>query len=201
VEGTLEARAKLHGTGASIHKAASDASGTFTAVVPHGTVRQKFAELLGIDIDRAFLFSGNKDTNVRCALADFQVKDGVMTARDVVFDSDVVKATGSGTVNLKDETVNMQLKGAPKKFTLVRLRAPITIAGPIKNPSIGIKAGSAVAQGGAAVALGALLSPLAAILPFIDPGLAKNADCAAVDATAQSHGAPHVEKPAIAHRK
>src|SRR6202012_1298357 len=79
VEGTLEARAKLHGTGASIHKAASNASGKFTAIVPRGTVRQKFAELLGIDIDRAFLFSGNKDTGVRCALADFQVKDGVMT--------------------------------------------------------------------------------------------------------------------------
>lgn len=196
VEGTLEARAKLHGTGASIHKAASDANGTFTAVVPHGTVRQKFAELLGIDIDRAFLFSGNKDTGVRCALADFQVKNGVMQTRDVLFDSDVVKATGSGTINLKDETLNMQLNGAPKKFTLVRVRAPITVTGPIRNPSIGIKAGSAIAQGGVAVALGALLSPLAAILPFVDPGLAKNADCGAVDATAQSHGAPHVKKAA-----
>jgi hypothetical protein len=194
VEGTLEARAKLHGTGASIHKAASDASGTFTAVVPHGTVRQKFAELLGIDIDRAFLFSGDKDTGVRCALADFQVKDGVMHARDVVFDTDVVKATGTGTVNLKDETLNMQLNGAPKKLTLIRLRAPITITGPIRSPSIGIKAGSAIAQGGVAVALGALLSPVAAILPFIDPGLAKNADCGAADATAQRHGAPDVKK-------
>ncbi|HUB84231.1 MAG TPA: AsmA-like C-terminal region-containing protein, partial [Rhizomicrobium sp.] len=185
---------------ASIHKAASDASGTFTAIVPHGTVRQKFAELLGIDIDRAFLFSGNNDTTVRCALADFQVRDGVMQARDVLFDSDVVKATGSGTVNLKDETMNMQLKGAPKKLTLLRVRAPITVTGPIRNPSIGIKAGSAIAQGGAAVALGALLSPLAAILPFIDPGLAKNADCAAVDATAQSHGAPHVQKAAAGRK-
>jgi hypothetical protein len=119
-----------------------------------------------------------------------------MHARDVVFDSDVTTATGSGTVNLKDETLNMQLNGAPKKFTLVRVRAPITITGPLRSPSIGVKASGAIAQGGVALALGALLTPFAAIIPFIDPGLAKNADCAAVDATAQRHGAPNVKKAA-----
>jgi hypothetical protein len=43
---------------------------------------------------------------------------------------------------------------------------------------------------GAAVALGAVLSPLAAILPFVDPGLAKNADCAGLMHEAQSDAAP-----------
>jgi uncharacterized protein involved in outer membrane biogenesis len=200
VEGVLEARAKVSGTGNSIHKVASDANGTFTAIVPHGIVRQKFAELLGIDIDRAFLFSGNKDTTMRCALADFQVKDGVMHARNVVFDSDVVKATGSGSINLKDETVDMQLNGAPKKFTFLRLRAPITVTGPLRSPSIGINPTGALAQGGAALALGVLLTPFAAIIPFIDPGLAKNADCGAADATAQRHGAPNVKKAAAGHK-
>ena len=200
IEGTLEARAKLHGTGASIHKAASNASGTFTAIVPRGTVRQKFAELLGIDIDRAFLFSGDKDTTLRCVLADFQVKNGVMQGRNILFDSDVVKATGSGTIDLKDETVNIQLNGAPKKFTLVRLRAPITISGSWRNPSVGVKPAGAIAQGGIAIALGALVTPLAAILPFIDPGLAKDANCGAADATAQKHGAPDVRKAAAGHK-
>jgi AsmA family protein len=197
IEGTLEARAKLHGTGASIHKAASTSSGTFTAIVPKGTVRQKFAELLGINIDRAFLFAGNKDTNLRCVLADFKVQNGVMNARNIVFDSDVVKAGGFGTVNLNSETLNMQIAGAPKKFTLLRLRAPITVTGPIRNPNVSVKMSGAIAQIGAAVALGALLSPVAAILPFVDPGLAKDADCGAANATAQQHGAPHVKKAAV----
>jgi hypothetical protein len=42
----------------------------------------------------------------------------------------------------------------------------------------------------AAVALGAFLSPVAAILPFVDVGLAKNADCAGLTAQAQAQGAP-----------
>jgi uncharacterized protein involved in outer membrane biogenesis len=196
IEGVLEARAKLSGDGVSLHKVASNANGTVTAIIPRGTVRQKLAELLGIDIDRAFLFSGDKDTTMRCVLADFQVKNGVMQARDVLFDSDVVTATGSGSISLKDETLDMQLNGEPKKMTFFRLRAPITVSGPLRSPSIGIKPGAAIAQGGAALAMGVLLTPVAAIIPFIDPGLAKDADCGAADATAQRHGAPDVKKAA-----
>jgi uncharacterized protein involved in outer membrane biogenesis len=133
-------------------------------------------------------------------LADFRVRNGVMQARDMVFDSDVVKATGSGSVNLKDETLSMELNGAPKKFTLIRLRAPITVTGSLRSPSVGVKAGGAIAQAGAAIALGALLTPFAAILPFIDPGLAKDANCAAADATAQRHGAPDVKRTASGRR-
>jgi len=42
---------------------------------------------------------------------------------------------------------------------------------------VGFKAGKAPGQALTAVALASLLSPLAAVLPFIDPGLARNADC------------------------
>ena len=196
IEGTLEARVKLAGTGRSIHAVAAHSDGTVTAIVPQGIVKQKFAELLGIDVDRAFLFSGDKDTNIRCVLADFQVRGGVMQARSLVFDSDVVKATGTGTINLADETLNMQVDGAPKKFTLFRLRAPIVVSGPLRSPSISVKVGGAIAQAGVAIALSAFLTPAAALLPFIDPGLAKNANCGAADATAQAHGAPDVHKTA-----
>lgn len=37
-----------------------------------------------------------------------------------------------------------------------------------------------MAQGGAAAILSGLLSPLAAILPFVEPGLAEDANCAAL---------------------
>lgn len=45
-------------------------------------------------------------------------------------------------------------------------------------PKLGFQAGGAAAQAGIGATLGSLLTPLAAILPFVDPGLAKNADCA-----------------------
>jgi hypothetical protein len=53
-----------------------------------------------------------------------------------------------------------------------------------------VEAGPAIAQGGLAVGLATVLSPLVAILPFVDPGLGKDANCGALLAQAQSQGAP-----------
>lgn len=191
IEGVLEARAKLHGTGKSVHKAAGTANGTLTAVVPKGAVRKQFVELLGIDVDQALFLSGSDDqTNVRCAVADFSAKDGTLSARHIVFDTESVNVNGNGTINLGDETLNMTVQGAPKSIRLVRVRAPITITGSLSKPSVGIKPAGAIAQAGAAVGLSVLLTPLAAILPFVDPGLAKDANCAGLVSEARAKGAP-----------
>lgn len=191
IEGTLEARAKLHGSGKSVHKAAATANGTVTAVVPNGAVRKRFVELLGIDVDQALFLSGSEEqTNVRCAVADFSAKNGTLSARHIVFDTDSVNVNGHGTINLGDETLDMTVQGAPKSIRLVRVHAPITITGSLSKPSIGIKPGGAIAQAGAAVGLSVLLTPLAAILPFVDPGLAKDANCAGLVNEARAKGAP-----------
>jgi uncharacterized protein involved in outer membrane biogenesis len=195
IEGVLEARAKLHGTGKSVHKAAATANGTVTAVVPRGAVRKQFVELLGIDLDQALFLSGSDDqTNVRCAVADFSAKDGTLSARHIVFDTESVNVNGGGTINLGDETLNMTVQGAPKSIRLVRLHAPITITGSLSKPSIGIKPAGAIAQAGAAIGLSVLLTPLAAILPFVDPGLAKDANCAGLVSEAKAKGAPVRQK-------
>jgi hypothetical protein len=57
------------------------------------------------------------------------------------------------------------------------------------HPQLGIKAGGVVEQGGMAAAL-AFINPLASILAFIDPGLAKDANCGPLLATAKALGAP-----------
>jgi hypothetical protein len=49
--------------------------------------------------------------------------------------------------------------------------------------------------------LGVLATPVAAILPFVDLGLTKNADCAAVVAGAQQRGAPKPTRHARGHGK
>ena len=192
IQGTLEARAVVTGAGKSVHAAASNANGTFTAVVPSGGMRHSLAEWTGVDVLTALslnLAGDNSNTNLRCAVAGFQVKDGVLASRQFVIDTDPVRVDGSGTINLRDETMNLQLQGKPKHFQLVRLRAPITVRGSLAHPELGVKAGAALGQGGLAAAL-AFLNPLASILAFIDPGLAKDANCGPLLATAKAQGAP-----------
>jgi hypothetical protein len=60
----------------------------------------------------------------------------------------------------------------------------------LKSPKFGLKPGATPIQAAGAVALGAALGPFAAVPPFIDPGLAKNADCVALVAAAERQGAP-----------
>ena len=200
LQGVLEARAQLHGVGDSVHKAASTAGGTAALAVPGGKVRKLIAEGLGIDVVNAlglYIAKDQSDTDLRCAVADFSAANGVLSVHDAVLDTDRVLAKGAGEVNLGAETLNFTLNGEPKKLRIGRVMAPITLSGPIRSPKIGVKAGKAPVQAGAAVALGAVF-PLAAILPFIDPGLAKNANCAGLLTEARATGAP-VKASAIAN--
>jgi AsmA family protein len=192
ISGTLEARAVLTGTGNSVHAAASNANGTFTAVVPRGGMRHSLAEWTGVDVLSALslnLSGDTSNTNLRCAVASFGAKDGVMTAQQFLIDTDPVRVDGSGSINLKDETIDLRLQGKPKNFQFVRLRAPITVKGSLAHPAVGVEAGAAIAQGGIGVAL-AFINPLAAVLAFIDPGLAKDANCGPLLAGAKAQGAP-----------
>jgi uncharacterized protein involved in outer membrane biogenesis len=180
LEGELLARAKLKGAGNSVHDAASTADGPFAVVVPYGGMRQAFAELMGVNIARALLLDNRQQTDVRCAVAEFTAKDGILTLNRFVFDTDVIQVSGEGTISLKTETLDLRLSGHPKQFRLVRVRGPIMIGGPISQPRVGLDARGVLAQGGLAAGIGALLAPLAAILPFVDPGLAEDANCAAL---------------------
>jgi len=198
IEGMLQARAQLHGVGDSVHKAASTANGRMVFVTPHGEIRQAFAELMGINVANGLYLLLSKDprqTPLRCAVADFTVRNGVMQATDSVIDTDVVRATLKGSVNLGSEQLDLRLEGQPKKPRLLHVWAPITLRGSLAHPALGVDAGKVAAQAGLGVALGALLGPLAAIFPFLEPGLAKDADCAALIAEAHSQGAP-VKSPA-----
>lgn len=193
ISGTVMARAKLSGVGNSVHRAASTANGEVTVVAPRGEIRQAFAELLGVNASKGLILllsKSDKETPVRCAVADFSVKNGVMTTNHLVADTGVVLARGRGTINLETERMDFRIEGDSKKPRLVRLFVPITIKGPFLSPKVGLDPGKAVGQGGIAAALGSLVNPLAALLPFFTTGEAKDADCASLVSDARQSGAP-----------
>ena len=189
--GSLAGRARLHGTGDSVHDALADADGEVMFVAPSGEVRRSLAELAGVDLIKGLglLFAKDQATTpLRCAVVHFTAKGGVLNADQLIVDTAPVLIEGTGTVNLDTEHLMFRVRGHPKKFQLVRLMAPITVDGPMLGPRVSVEKGRAIAQGGAAVALGALLSPLAMLLPFVDAGLAKDANCAALVAQSQAQG-------------
>ncbi len=116
-EGTLVGRLRLNGTGDSIHDFASTADGTLSIVVPHGEIQQAFAEFAGIDVARGLglmLKKNQKQTDLRCGIADFDANHGIAKVRQIVFDTEVVLITGNGDVDLRNEALHLQLTGAPR---------------------------------------------------------------------------------------
>lgn len=191
--GSFVGRARLTGTGDSVHKAFANANGQLTFAVPSGEIRRSFAELMGVDVVKGLglLLSKNQEsTPIRCGVADFRAQNGVFTADHFVVDTGPVLVAGSGSVNMDSETLDLRAQGHPKKFQLVHLKVPVTAQGPLLHPKLGVQPGPAIAQGGAAAALGVFLTPLAAILPFIDAGLTKDANCSALIGEAAHAGAP-----------
>ena len=198
VEGLLAAHARLHGVGDSVHRAAAAADGSITLVAPKGRIRTAFAELLGVNVGKglSLLLSKNKgETNIRCGVASFDVHNGEMSVRQIMLDTDVVQVNGSGGGNLGSETFQIVLTGATKKFRLTHVFLPITVGGHFRSPTLGVQPGPAIAQGGVGLLVGAVLSPLAAILPFVDAGQAKDADCPAVLAAANGDDAAAAAQP------
>jgi uncharacterized protein involved in outer membrane biogenesis len=198
--GVLEARAWLSGSGNSVHKVASTTSGPVTLVIPHGQFNAKVAEWTGINLLNALFIGDKEQTNLRCAVAHFDTRNGVMQTQNFVFDTEPVRMEGKGVLNLQDETMNMTIIGEPKEFRIGRLHAPITVTGAWTHPDVGIKPGGIVVQGLAAVVLGFLFPP-AAILPFVDPGLAKDANCSGLLTRASTQGAPMARHGRHHHRR
>jgi uncharacterized protein involved in outer membrane biogenesis len=197
--GIMEARAVIDGTGDSVHTVMSNANGVFTAVLPNGEVRSAFAELTGINVAKGVGLLLTKPTDraeIRCGVAQFNIKKGVMSAENLTFDTQNVLIKGKGDIKLGPEELNLEIKGEPKKIRLTRLRTPIEVKGHLLKPSVGIDVGSTAKQGAIAAALGAIATPIAAVLAFVDPGLAKDQNCAAMLAEAE-HKGPPPPKPGV----
>ena len=191
LEGTLDAHAVIEGSGDSVHGVLSDATGSFTAIVPHGSVSAALAELTGVDAARGvglLLKKGVDQAPIRCGVARFDLEDGTAHAREVVVDTQDVLIRGSGRIYLGTERLDLTMHGAPKEIRLVRLRAPVEIRGQLLKPTVRLETGHLLKQGAIGATLGTLLTPPAAILAFVDPGLAKDQDC--VRMLAQTQGSP-----------
>jgi AsmA family protein len=188
--GMIDGRIRLHGTGDSVRKSLATADGQASAIVDKGTMSDLIANGLGLDVVRAVgaLIGGDSQVPLNCLVVDFQVDKGVMNARTFIIDTDAALSTGKGTVSLADEKLNLSIHGDPKKATPVALGGPIEIGGSFKKMSVGLGA-EAYVRGGAAVALGTLLTPVAAVLGFIDAGDVKGANCGGLEQSTKTNAA------------
>lgn len=189
--GTLYGRGKLRGHGVSVGELLGTSSGQVSVAVDGGQVNLLLVELLGLDLAEAGTLLGTRrkeKVELRCAVADFSLADGVASPEIFVIDTVDTVVNVEGTVNLEAEQLDLVTYPEPKDMSLFSLRSPVQMKGPFKDPKVRPKAGPIAARGAAAAALAAI-NPLLALLPFIETGPGKDSDCAQLLSHAKAKGA------------
>jgi uncharacterized protein involved in outer membrane biogenesis len=180
--GQIEGRIGMSGTGDTIRKSLGSANGDIRLSMNEGALSNLALELVGIDIQEAagFWAAGDKTVPIRCFVVDLQIRDGIIAPQIFVLDTTDTTVTADGRVSLKDEQLGLTLSAHPKDPSLFSARTPITVKGPFSRPAVGVEAAPLGARVAGAIALGVLLTPLASILAFIEPGLEQDSDCTAL---------------------
>ncbi|MDB5366781.1 MAG: AsmA family protein [Rhodospirillales bacterium] len=197
--GVINGRVQLVGHGNSIRRSLGSADGQVSAVMEGGSLSSLVTELIGLDIAEAigFALTGDKTYPVRCVVADFNVRDGLMDPRALVIDTTDTLIVGEGEISLKREALNLRIVANPKDASPLTARTPITIGGTFKHPSIGVDPGPLLVKGGIAAALSAVLTPIGAALAFVDPGEGpKDSDCRGMITEASTRMTPAAQDAA-----
>jgi uncharacterized protein involved in outer membrane biogenesis len=105
---------------------------------------------------------------VECFVADLPVRQGILTLQALVLDTTEGIVHGVGTVNLRDESLDLQLRTEAKHFSIGSLPTPIHVGGTFRHPRI-IPGAELAARSGIAAGLAAVFPPLA-LLPTIQFG-------------------------------
>jgi uncharacterized protein involved in outer membrane biogenesis len=180
--GEINGSAKLSAAGNSFGALLGSANGEVKALISQGSISKFILEAAGLNIASAVaakLF-GDHQVELNCAVADFEITDGVMQARTFVIDTSDAIIRADGNINFDEETLNLTIRPESKGIRIVSLRSPLYIGGTFKDPDIGVDKGVVAAKAGAAAVLGIAAAPAAALLALINPGPDEDSPCASL---------------------
>lgn len=183
--GKIGGYAEFTGVGNSFAKLLATADGKAGFSMSSGQISNLLLEIVGLDGGEIiqFLFAGDENVQLRCMVADFKVNNGVMTTETFVVDTEDTNVTGSGTIDLTTESLDLTLRPLPKDFSILSGRSPLHATGTFKDPAFAPDKSALAMRGGTAVLLGLIATPLAALIPLIETGPGKDSDCASLIAS------------------
>ncbi|HXU65950.1 MAG TPA: AsmA family protein [Casimicrobiaceae bacterium] len=146
--GKVRANIDIRGQGATPHRVASTMSGTISVVSGPATLgrsagqgQSALAQLAG-----ALDPLGNVDaaTELRCAVVRLPLADGIAHVdRSIAIETSKLSASASGTLNFRDETLDLSVHPqvrAGVKVDLAQLASLVRIRGRFDKPAVGIDA-------------------------------------------------------------
>lgn len=177
--GQLNGDAKISGTGNSVADLLGTSNGDVRLLINDGVISRNLMEIAGLNVGNYLVgkLFGDDEVKINCAAADIGIKNGLAATRLFVFDTENAVINISGNVNLATERIDLSVDPESKGMRVLTLRSPLYVKGTFKHPDAGVKAGPLIARGVAAVALGAVVAPAAALLALISPSDVDSNQC------------------------
>ena len=169
--GQINGDATLSGTGNSVADILATSDGQVKMLMNDGVISRSLMEIVGLNVGNYVVgkLFGDDEVRINCAAADVNVSNGVASSKLFVFDTENAVINISGTTNFANERMDLSINPESKGIRIITLRSPLYVRGTFKNPDAGVKAGPLLARGAAAVALGTVVAPAAALLALISP--------------------------------
>ena len=121
--GYFGGRLKLKGSGSSLADVLATSNGRIILMMSGGTISLLMIDAAGLNIGQAIplLLGKAKSTDIRCAIGDFKVKNGLLNSEVFVLDTTDSNIAGQMHINLKDEAMDAKVEAHPKDFSLLAL--------------------------------------------------------------------------------
>ncbi len=172
VTGRLGGHVRFAGTGRSVADMISTLDGNLAAWVNDGEISHLALEAAGLDIAQALgvMMRGDDALPMQCAVTQFSARDGVLRTDVALVDTSDTTLLIEGDISLAREQMALTARAYPKDFSPAALRAPVHVQGSFKQPQVRLEKKPIAMKAAAAVALGTVVTPLAALIPLVDPG-------------------------------
>jgi AsmA protein len=176
--GQLNGEFDLAGHGNSVRDMLATANGKAGLVISGGEISKLLMEKIGLHLWEILQIqvTGDKLVKLRCGVADFDVKNGSMRTNALIFDTEVTTIIGTGTIDLRQERLDLTLNQKTKNTSPLALRSPIYVRGTLAKPTVAVDKRRMATRAIGAIALGAI-NPLLALIPLIDAGPGRDSDC------------------------
>jgi len=180
---------KLNGSGTSVRKIMAGLNGKTEVIMNDGKVATKYLDLIAADLVKAIVPGGSDTTKINCMVNRFDIKQGVATSKALLFDTEKMTISGGGTIDLRSEGLDLNIKPEPKDASLVSMAVPIVIGGTMKSPSVRPST-TAVLKGIAGLALG----PVGLLALTVSAGSGDKNPCLAALEKKAKPGSPSTQK-------
>ena len=134
--GSVNANLQLSGRGDSLAAILGSASGSMSLQMLGGRISNLLDAKLGRDFGKVLrlIISGDHAIVVHCAVIAFDFENGLGKSRALLFDTEQTRVDGNGTLNLRDETLDLLLDPTQKKPGAFSLHSAIRVQGALRHP-------------------------------------------------------------------